>query len=102
MVNSKQKGKNGELEWAQFCRTFGFTEARRGVQYSGIGGDDVVGIPGCHIEVKRVQNLSIHKAMKQSVDECKGQTPIVAHRKNNTDWLVTMLAKDWFKLYKGE
>ena len=28
-----------------------------------------------------------------------GNMPIVAHKKSRRDWLVTMLAEDWFKLY---
>ena len=26
--------------------------------------------------------------------------PIVAHRKNNAKWLITMRADDWFEMYK--
>ena len=33
MTNSKQKGKNGELELSKFLRDHGFPEAKRGQQY---------------------------------------------------------------------
>lgn len=45
-MNSKQKGKRGELEWASYCRGQGY-DCRRTAQYCGNTGDasDVVGCP---------------------------------------------------------
>ena len=96
-MNSRQKGKRGELELAKMLRDYGFTEARRGQQYSGASGDaDVVGIPGVHIECKRVENLNIYAAMEQASRDAKGKdVPVVFHRKNGKPWLVTMLADDY-------
>lgn len=49
-MNSREKGKRGELELAKLLRDCGF-DTRRGQQYSGANGDaDVVGLPGIHIE----------------------------------------------------
>lgn len=98
-MDSRKKGKRGELEFSKVCREHGY-EARRGQQYNGLEGDDVVGLPGIHIEVKRVESLNIEKAMSQSKADAKSSIPIVAHRKNNCEWLVTMRAEDWFKLYR--
>jgi len=99
MINSIKKGKAGEREFANFCNKVGF-KCRRGQQYSGLGGDDVVGLEGFHIEVKRVEKLNIDNAMKQSIKDSKGNIPIVAHRKNRKDWLVTLRAEDFLKLIK--
>jgi len=102
MVNSKRKGSQGEREFATLCRKHGFENARRGQQYSGIEGKDVVGLEGIHIEVKRVERLNIDEAMKQSIRDSKeGEMPIVAHRRNREEWKVTMRADDFFKLYKA-
>jgi Holliday junction resolvase len=98
-MNSKQKGARGEREFSKVCREHGY-EARRGQQYNGIEGEDVVGLPGVHIEVKRVERLNIEEAMSQSKADAQGKIPIVAHRKNNCEWLITMRAEDWFKLYR--
>jgi Holliday junction resolvase len=98
-MNSKRKGAAGEREFAKVCREHGY-EARRGQQYNGIEGEDVVGLPGVHIEVKRVERLNIEEAMSQSKADAQGKIPIVAHRKNNCEWLITMRAEDWFKLYR--
>lgn len=100
-INSKQKGNRGEREFAKLCRENGFHETRRGQQYNGLDGEDVVGLPYMHVEVKRVERLSISKAIRQAVEDAKdGQIPMVAHRKNREEWLITMRAKDWFGLYK--
>lgn len=98
-MNSREKGARGEVEFSKLCRKYGYS-ARRGQQYSGIEGEDVVGLPGIHCEVKRVERLNIHDAMAQAVRDCKSKIPIVAHRKNRTGWLVTMRAGDWFHLYR--
>jgi hypothetical protein len=99
-VNSRSKGKRGELEFSRLCREHGY-ETRRGQQYCGANGDaDVVGLPGIHIEVKRVERLNIEDAMIQARRDAKGKIPIVAHRRNNEPWKITMDAKDWFSLYR--
>ena len=101
-INSKSKGKRGELEFAKLCKSYGYENARRSVQYAGINHDaDVVGLPDLHIEVKRVERLNIDAAMEQAQrDKKEEELAIVAHRKNNKEWLITMRAEDWFKLYE--
>lgn len=99
--NSRAKGKRGELELAAELRTYGF-DARRGQQYRG-GGDspDVVGLPGVHIECKRVQALNIEKAMAQSRRDAEGtgEVPVVMHRRNREGWKVTMDLGEFMNLY---
>lgn len=101
-INSRQKGAVGEREFANICKKQGFAKARRGQQYSGIEGEDVVGLDGIHVEVKRVERLNISNAMKQAIRDSKeDEIPIVAHRKNREKWKVTMGLDDWFKFYKS-
>lgn len=101
-INSKEKGKRGELEVAALLREYGYDEGRRGQQYCGTNGDaDVVGLPGVHIEVKRVEKLNLHEAWKQADADCGGKMPVVVHRKNRTPWLVTMHFDDFMRLYEG-
>lgn len=90
-MNSRAKGKRGELELAKDLRRYGF-DARRGQQFAGANGDaDVVGVPGFHIEVKRREKLNIEEALQQAERDAKdGATPIVAHRRNAETWKVTM------------
>lgn len=101
MVNGRRKGKDAENEWARLCKAHGY-DVHRSQQYCGNTGEaaDCVGLPGIHQEVKRVEQLNIHKAMDQAIRDSeaagKGDIPIVAHRKNRGHWLVTMRAEDWF------
>lgn len=103
MINSKKKGARGELEFCKFLHQFGFT-ARRGVQYS--GGEDspdiVTDIPWIHWEIKRVEKLQLSKAMKQAIEDAGKKMPIVAHRKNNEEWLVTLRAEDLITIIDGD
>lgn len=101
-MNSRDKGKRGELEAAHLLQKYGY-DARRGQQFAGINGDaDVVGLPGIHIEVKRVEKLNIDEALEQAIqDKRESEIPIVMHRKNRTKWKVTMLFDDWMMLYKA-
>ena len=101
-MNSRNKGKAGEREAANILKEYGY-KARRGQQYSGLQGDaDVVGLPGIHIEVKRVEKLNVDNAMAQSVrDAREGEKPMVLHRKNRSKWLVTMNFDDWMELYQA-
>lgn len=101
MTNSREKGARGEREWASFCREQGYKEARRGQQFSGLEGEDVVGLPGIHQEVKRVEKLNLEDALAQSIRDAQGKVPIVAHRRNNAPWKVTMLADNWFDMYRA-
>ena len=96
-MNSRDKGKRGELELAKILKEYGY-DTRRGQQYNGIGGDDVVGLPGIHIECKRVEKLNIYEAMAQSIRDSKGGVPTVFHRKNNQKWLVTLPLEEFMKL----
>lgn len=98
---SRDKGKRGEREVASLFREYGF-EARRGVQYHG-GPDspDVVGVPGLHIEVKRVERLALYDALDQARrDAGPGELPVVVHRKNDCRWVVVMGFEDFMTIYR--
>lgn len=99
-INSREKGKVGERELAKKLREYGY-DCRRGQQYSGTEGNaDVIGLPGLHLEIKRVERLNISDAMAQSRRDAKeGEIPVVMHRKNHEDWLVTMPLDDFMRLY---
>lgn len=100
-INSREKGRRGEVELSRKLKEYGY-DTRRGQQYSGANGDaDVVGLPGIHIEVKRRERLNIEDAMAQSKHDAReGEIPVVMHRKNNCEWLVTMRLIDWMELYR--
>ena len=102
-MNSKQKGKRGELELVHKLQNYGFN-TRRSVQYNGKAEDgqaDLVGLPNIHIECKRVEKLNLYDAIAQAKHDAKAEElPTVFHRKNDSEWLVTMRLDDWIELYK--
>lgn len=99
-MNSRSKGKRGELELAKKLREYGF-ECRRGQQYCGANGDaDVTGLPLIHIEAKRTERLNLYDAIDQARRDARpNELPAVFHRRNNSDWLVIMRLEDWMRLY---
>lgn len=101
-MNSRDKGKRGELEVAHLLKKYGY-DARRGQQYAGSNGDpDVVGLPDIHLEVKRVEKLNIDNALSQSIRDARDEeVPIVMHRKNRTEWKITMRFEDWMEMYEA-
>ena len=102
MINSKQKGKKGEIELVHKLQEFGYDNVRRSQQYAGMYGDaDLVNLDGIHIECKRVEKLNLYNAMSQSIHDSKpDEFPAVFHRRNYCDWLVTMRLDDWIQLYR--
>lgn len=102
-INSREKGKRAERALAKKLREYGFSECRRGQQFSGANGDaDVVGLLNIHIEAKHVERLNIWDAIAQAKHDARiGEMPVVFHKKNNTEWLVTMPLENWITLYRA-
>jgi Holliday junction resolvase len=103
-INSKRKGATGERELARKLREYGYN-ARRTVQYNGKAEDgeaDLKGLPGIHIECKRVEQLSLYKAIDQAKRDSagSGKLPAVFHRKNNCEWVVAMPLDAFMQIYK--
>lgn len=95
------EGAKGERELARVLKQYGY-DCRRGQQYCGANGDaDVVGLPGIHIECKRVERLNIYDAVDQAKrDKKESEIPAVFHRKNNCEWLVTLPLDQFIAIYR--
>lgn len=102
MINSRNKGKVGELELAAFLSEHGYT-AKRGQQFHG-GADspDVVcpTLDGIHIECKRVESGSLYKWLEQAKNDAgEGKVPVVMHRKSREDWVAILPLEDFLNLF---
>ncbi len=105
-MNVKRKGNTGERELAELLISAGMTAYRNNQMY--IGGKnnpdvyaEIDGKP-LHIEVKRVERLNVPEAIEQAIrDSAEGSFPVVAHRKNRTQWLVTMPLLPLLEWLKG-
>ncbi len=101
-MNSSRKGARGERELAILLHSYGFDTERGGTESFGAA-PDLSGLPGIHIEVKRVEKLNIQDAIDQSIRDSKkfnDGVPTVFHRRNKNEWLVTMRFMEWIELYK--
>ena len=103
-INSKQKGARFERKLASLFREYGYDDSRRTAQYCGNTGDasDVVGLPGIHVEAKHQEQMRLYDWIDQAKrdSEGTGNVPVVFHKKNNAEILVTMQFDSFMKLYK--
>jgi len=107
-VDSRNKGKRGELEAVHYLKDKGYDTARRSVQYSGKGNEDsadiVDAIPGIHLEVKRTEKCNPYKYLEQAIEDSgltgRGDIPIVMHRQNRKEWIAIMKMDDLINILK--
>ena len=100
-INSKTKGKVGELELAHYLTDAGHP-ARRGQQFQGTPDSPDIVCPTLsqyNLECKRKEKLSLYQAMEQAESDCgEGQSPVVIHRRNKKRWVSIMYLDDWLEL----
>jgi len=99
MINSKDKGKRGELEIVHILQENGY-DAHRSAQFCGNTGDapDVVSDFPFHIEVKHQERLEIDKWWEQASRDAKGKPPCVIFRKNHQKWKICVDLEEMLKL----
>ena len=100
--SSQRKGADGERELADLLRGYGYSIERGGTLSFGEV-PDLVGLPGVHIECKRVERLNVPEAMRQAVRDAErfqDGMPALFHRRNRQSWLVTMRLQDFMRIYQ--
>lgn len=90
MVNSRRKGKDGELEAARALREHLGLPVTRAAQHSGKEQADLRGTPGIHWEVKRRKRIGAMQFAEQAWDEARDDdVPVVLMREDgSTEWQV--------------
>lgn len=102
---SRDKGARFELQVAGMFRDYGY-EASRSAQHSGKTGHaaDVIGVKGLHIECKNCERMHLYDWMEQADRDTKaeGQSniPVVIHKANYRDTLVTMHFDDFIQIFR--
>ena len=97
---SRNKGKRRELEFVHILNDQGFN-VRRGYVFN--HEPDIVGMDGFHWEIKGVEALNVRKALKQSIEDAekrKDGIPLLAWKKSNEPWTVTLLLDDFLNLIR--
>ena len=99
---SQRKGRGRELELARVLQEYGYdVQPGRAQSYGEV--PDLTGLPGVHIECKRVERLNVPEAMKQAIRDAEkfhDGAPTLFHRRSREPWLVTMKLEDWLSLYQ--
>ena len=100
--SSQRKGADGERELAAILQQHGY-DCNRGGSLTFGEVADIVGLPGIHVECKRVERLNVGEAMDQAIRDSERMhdgIPALFHRRNRKPWLVTTRLSDWLQLYK--
>lgn len=103
-INSRAKGKRGELNFVNECKKHGYN-VRRSQQYCGNTGEamDVIGLQGIHCEVKNSKVLRLKEYLEQAKNDCekanKGNLPAVFYKIPRGDWVTIMPLEAWLQLY---
>ena len=105
--SSKAKGVRFELEVSHYLQDHGYPAAHRTAQHCGKTGDagDVEGIEGLHIECKHVEKLNLysayHQAVRDSTANGNGNIPVVIHKRNREETLVTLSLDNFVQIYSA-
>ena len=104
----REKGKRNERLWASYLRDIGgFDDARRGVQFSGLGNSPDVIVPSlgeafwCEVKARKNGTQLIYDWVDQATRDSSGsQIPYVASKMDNARWLIHLNAEDWVRIMR--
>lgn len=97
--HSRQKGREAEREVARIFTEAGFPCIRS--EANGAGGEDIQHhIPGLWFEVKRQERLNLREAYKQARKASGKRHPVVVHRSNREEWLVSFSLSHFLTILK--
>lgn len=90
-INSRQKGKNGELEVVHILREELGLETTRNLDQWRDGGSDILGVEGWAIEVKRAKTPQLKNWWEQTVKQAGiSSFPCLWYRLDRKYWRVVV------------
>lgn len=96
---SRRKGARGERDFIARHLAPYWPGAKRNLDQFGDDKRDVVRVAGAHFQIKRQERLNIWAALEQAAREATGaDVPIVAFRRNRSDWYCALRAEDLIAL----
>jgi hypothetical protein len=101
VVNSRSKGKRGELEARDQVRKHWLAESCiRAGQACGKFASDLLGaLPGAHVEVKRYRRIGAFDFYRQAKKDAGADLPVVLMREDGEQtWLVMFAIEDTERL----
>jgi hypothetical protein len=99
-VNSRRKGKSGELQAARALRELLGIAVTRAAQNSGKEQADLRGTPGIHWEVKWCAKIGACRFMDQARADCGEDVPVVLMRENGGQWMVMVPLDELDRLFQ--
>ncbi len=101
-MNVKRKGSAGERELLALLTTRGYDATRNDQRFIGGAGNPDIRLHHAgrdyHCEVKRVERLNLHEAIRQAEHDAKeGSVPCVVHRRNREPWYITLKLDDFLE-----
>lgn len=91
----KTKGAIGENEVKAILVAHGFPLCRRNFASGGQGGNDLIGVPGYGIEVKRQETTKPWEWYEQCKEAASPtETPVVVFRRSHSDWMALLSFED--------
>ena len=94
-MNSRAKGKRGELDARDAVRECWWSDCMRSAQANGKHSADLLNVlPGTHVEVKRRARISALKYLRQAEKEAGPTIPFVLMREDGeTEWTLMVRLK---------
>lgn len=91
-IKSRRKGARGELEFINLLKDYlGDDTIRRNLEQTRDGGQDVLGVEGWAIEVKRAAKPNLAAWWAQAVEQAKDKgEPALAYRLDRKPWRVVV------------
>ncbi len=101
-AHSRRKGAVGERELAAVLSAEGFPATRGQQHRGGPGSPDVLvpSLPAVHFEAKRCERLSLYTALAQARRDAGDKVPVVAHRKNASEWVAILRLTDLLSILR--
>jgi hypothetical protein len=100
-MNSRDKGKRGELELVHWLEARGIQAIRGQQRKGGSDSPDIMHtIKDVHIEVKRTETLRLWEGLEQAAADCRDRMPTLWFKRNRWQWYVALPAADFVALLK--
>lgn len=97
-AKSRRKGARHEREVAKEINKLLGTKAERGACNGKQGADDVVGLPGAHVECKRRKGIACLRWLEQSERDADQVIPIVVMREDRGDNVLMVKLSNLMRL----
>lgn len=98
MTNSRRKGSDGEREFRDVLRSYGFAAERDGR----LEADLAHNVEGVHFEIKRREKYEIQSWLEQAERDAGSAVPCVVFRRSRQPWRVIVPASEYLRLKRLE